>query len=64
MLGEVPLIFRGVVDLPMRTWLNLGGNAGLPEVLFGRYLLRFDCDGLAANLRAAEARYGVLETAG
>jgi len=24
----VPLILRGVVDLPMRTWFNLGGNAG------------------------------------
>ena len=23
----VPLILRGVVDLPMRTWFNLGGNA-------------------------------------
>ena len=24
----VPLILRGVVDLPMRTWFNLGDNAG------------------------------------
>ena len=24
----VPLILSGVVDLPMRTWFNLGDNAG------------------------------------
>jgi len=26
--GLAPLILRGVVDVPMRTWFNLGGNAG------------------------------------
>ena len=36
--GLVPLILRGEVDLPIRTWFNLGGNAGSLEVLFGRYL--------------------------
>ena len=26
--GVVPLILRGVVDLHLKTWFNLGGNAG------------------------------------